>query len=180
MDVVIAPVAGFNEMPVGHVPICAIVALPVVPSVAATPLIWSLATTLGTAVDAVPDATLPASPKGFINAATELILLAQEAAGAQLAPGVCALGPPVGSMDAEFVTDVLPAVATGVTTTAMVDVPPAAAIEPPAKLQVNSPDALTQVQFGPVADTNVRPAGNWSLTWAVVAAAAPLFVVVKV
>ena len=108
------------------------------------------------------------------------MLFAHDAAGAQPEPGVGALGPPVGSIDAEFVTDVFPAVAKGVTTTEIVDVPPAAAIEPPAKLQVRRPDTLTQTQLVPLADTNVRPAGNWSLICAVVAGAAPVFVVVSV
>ena len=51
-------------------------------------------------------------------------------------------------------------------------VPPLAAMLP-LKLHVTSPLALLQVQPEPVADTNVKPAGNWSRSCAVMAAAVP-------
>ena len=70
------------------------------------------------------------------------------------------------------------------TTIAMVEVPPLAAIEP-AKLQVtvptgDVPELGVQVQPVPVADTKSSPAGTASKTLAVVAAAVPLLVVVIV
>ena len=58
----------------------------------------------------------------------------------------------------------LPPAATGsVTVTTMVEVPPTAMV-PPAKVHVISDEAVVQVQFVPVADTNVRLEGSWSLT----------------
>ena len=58
-------------------------------------------------------------------------------------------------------------------------VPPLAAMLP-LKLQVTSPLALLHDQPVPAADTYVSPAGNWSFTWAVVPAAVPELVTVRV
>ena len=75
----------------------------------------------------------------------------------------------------------VPPIATvGATTTAIVDVPPLPAIEPPEKLQVTVPEAFAHDQLVPIAETNVIPAGRRSWTCAVVAAAEPLFVTVSV
>ena len=49
-----APVSASSEMPPGHAPEGATVALPPVPSVAGAPLTWSLAATLAIGVPAVP------------------------------------------------------------------------------------------------------------------------------
>ena len=49
-------------------------------------------------------------------------------------------------------------------TTTLIELAPPAAIVPPLKLQVMRPLALLHAQFVPAADTNVRPAGSWSLT----------------
>ena len=68
------------------------------------------------------------------------------------------------------------------TTTLIVLVPLPYAIVPPAKLQVMSVGVplVVQVQLVPVAETNVRPDGNWSLTCAVVALPVPPLVTVRV
>src|ERR1700733_7320026 len=105
--------------------------------------------------------------------------LAQELAGVQLAPGAGGLVPPAGQMGAEWGTPAPPAAAVGVTVIAIVEVPPIA-IVPPAKLQVMSEETLLQVQLVPLPDTKVKFAGSWSCTSAVVAAATPELVTVRV
>ena len=65
-----APVAGSSVIPAGHTPEVATVALPAAPSVAAKPFTVSLAATLATGVDAVPDTALPLSIAGRMAEAT--------------------------------------------------------------------------------------------------------------
>jgi hypothetical protein len=64
--VVIAPVVVFRAMPVDHVPLCATVAFPGPPSVAAAPLTVSLAATFAIGVLAVPAGALPLSATGLM------------------------------------------------------------------------------------------------------------------
>ena len=71
------------------------------------------------------------------------------------------------------------AAAAALTVTVIVELPPTA-IEPPEKLQVTREAALAQVQFVPLAETNVSPAGSWSFTCALTVAAAPELVTVRV
>ena len=84
-----------------------------------------------------------------------------------------------------LVTVVPAAAAIGWTTTLIVDVPPEAAMLPPAKLQVIvptglAPDPGAQLQFVPVAETRFNPAGKASWTVALVAATRPELVTVMV
>ena len=68
--VVIAPDAVFSAIPAGQVPLCATVALPDAPSVAAAPLTVSFAATSAIGVDAVPATAVPVSVTGWIEAVT--------------------------------------------------------------------------------------------------------------
>jgi hypothetical protein len=74
--VVIAPVAVFSAMPVGQVPDCAIVALPLTPKVAATELTLSFAATLAIGVEAVPAIAVPFSSTGTILPVTVTVSIA--------------------------------------------------------------------------------------------------------
>ena len=66
----IAPVVVFSAIPAGQAPLCATVALPAPPSVAAAPLTVSLAATFAIGVDAVPATAVPVSATGRIDAVT--------------------------------------------------------------------------------------------------------------
>ena len=81
-----------------------------------------------------------------------------------------------------MVSDWPPVPASDETTTLIVLVPPLAVIVPPLKLQVIRAGVplVLQLQLVPLAETNVRPVGSWSLTCAVVALPVPLFVTVRV
>jgi hypothetical protein len=68
--VVIAPVVELSAMPAGQVPLCATVALPVPPSVAAAPFTVSFAATLAIGVLAAPATAVPLSGAGRIEAVT--------------------------------------------------------------------------------------------------------------
>jgi hypothetical protein len=59
--VLTAPVEGVSPIPVGQLPLFAIVELPDVPSVASTPLIVSFVATLEIGLDAVPASAVPDS-----------------------------------------------------------------------------------------------------------------------
>jgi hypothetical protein len=65
-----------SAIPEGHVPLCATVALPDAPSVAAAPLTVSFAATLGIGVAAVPATELPVSATGKMDAVTVTVSVA--------------------------------------------------------------------------------------------------------
>src|SRR5580658_10760781 len=79
--VVIAPVVVLSAMPAGHVPLCATVALPAPPSVAAAPFTVSLAATFAIGVDAVPATAVPVSATGLIDAVTVTVSVAVAQSG---------------------------------------------------------------------------------------------------
>ena len=64
--IVTAPVVVLSAMPVGHVPLCATVAFPEVPNVAAAPVTVSFAATFAIGVDAAPATAVPVSATGLI------------------------------------------------------------------------------------------------------------------
>ena len=68
--VVTAPVAVFNAIPGGQLPLCATDALPVAPNTAAVPLTVSFEATFAIGVDAVPAAAVPVSATGTIELVT--------------------------------------------------------------------------------------------------------------
>jgi hypothetical protein len=74
--VVIAPVVVLSAIPVGHVPDCAIVALPLPPKVAAAELTVSFAATLAIGAEAVPATAVPFSSTGTILPVTVTVSIA--------------------------------------------------------------------------------------------------------
>jgi hypothetical protein len=65
-----APVVVFNTMPAAHVPLCATLALPAGPRVAAAPFTVSLAATFAMGVAAAPAIAVPDSATGTMAAFT--------------------------------------------------------------------------------------------------------------
>src|SRR5580658_4925421 len=68
--VVMAPVVVLSAIPAGHVPLCATVALPAPPKVAAAPFTVSFEATFAIGVEAVPATAVPVSATGMIDAVT--------------------------------------------------------------------------------------------------------------
>ena len=73
----IAPVVVFRVSPAAQLPVCATVALPPAPSVAAAPLTWSLAATLAIGVEAMPEVALPVSFTGRMRAVIVTVAVAE-------------------------------------------------------------------------------------------------------
>ena len=68
-----APVLVLSVMPLGQLPLVAIVALPLAPRVAGWPLTVSLLVTLAIGVLAVPAVAVPDSVTGLIDALTVMV-----------------------------------------------------------------------------------------------------------